>query len=48
MSDGVDLKIIISHTLARYVNNKALFNSMSFANYNPRKGFRCAQYLEEK
>lgn len=34
--------------LARYVNNKAIFNSMSFANYNPRKGFRCAQYLKER
>jgi hypothetical protein len=34
--------------LARYVNNKALFNSMEFKDYSPRKGFKCAQYLKEK
>ncbi len=31
--------------LARYVNNKALFNSMRFKDYRPRNGFKCSEYF---
>lgn len=31
--------------IARYVNNKALFNSCKFEDYKPRKYFKCSEYL---
>lgn len=31
--------------LARYVNNKALFKSITFGDYKPRKDFKCSQYF---
>lgn len=31
--------------LARWVNNKALFKSITFQDYEPRKGFKCKQYF---
>ena len=33
--------------LTRWVNNRALFNTMSFAEFTPRKGFSCQTYLHE-
>lgn len=30
--------------MARWINNKALFRSIPFASYEPRKGFRCSHY----
>lgn len=33
--------------LARYVNNKALFKSVEFKNYKPRKGFKCSEYFKQ-
>lgn len=31
--------------LAQYVNKPMIFKSCSFANFSPRKGFKCARYL---
>ncbi|MBP5474413.1 MAG: hypothetical protein J6X92_06640 [Bacteroidales bacterium] len=31
--------------LARYVNNKIIFNSCEFKDFEPRKGFRCSEYF---
>lgn len=33
--------------LTRWVNNRALFNSMTFAEFEPRHGFKCQVYLDE-
>lgn len=33
--------------LARYVNNRQIFKTCSFKDYEPRKGFSCAQYFKE-
>ena len=32
--------------LAQYVNKPQLFNATSFADFSPRKGFRCSEYLK--
>ena len=32
--------------LARYVNYKAIFKSINFKEYNPRKGFYCEEYFK--
>lgn len=32
--------------LAQYVNKPQIFNTCSFADFMPRKGFRCAEYLK--
>jgi len=32
--------------LAHYVNRPEIFNSTTFANFEPRKGFRCSTYLK--
>ena len=34
--------------LAQYVNKPMIFKSCSFAEFSPRKGFRCAEYLKEQ
>lgn len=34
--------------LAQYVNKPMIFNSCSFADFSPRKGFRCAEYLKHE
>lgn len=34
--------------LARYVNNKFLFKSCKFEDFEPRKGFKCKDYLTNK
>ena len=31
---------------ARCVNKRVLFTSVDFKNFEPRKGFRCAQYFD--
>lgn len=31
--------------MARWVNNKSIFVTTEFANYQPRKGFICGKYL---
>lgn len=31
---------------ARWVNKRELFTSVDFKNFEPRKGFRCAQYFD--
>lgn len=33
--------------MARWVNNKMLFEKISFADYEPRKGFRCETYINK-
>lgn len=32
--------------LARYVNKAMIFKSCSFADFSPRKGFKCSEYLK--
>jgi hypothetical protein len=32
--------------LARWCNNKFLFKSCNFEDYEPRKGFKCKEYLK--
>lgn len=34
--------------LAQYVNKPMIFKSCSFADFSPRKGFRCVEYLNSK
>lgn len=33
--------------MARWCNNRALFGSMEFTDYEPRKGFKCQTYIDE-
>ena len=35
------------NSMARWVNNKMLFEKISFADYEPRKGFRCETYINK-
>ena len=33
--------------VTHWVNNRALFNTMAFPDFEPRKGFKCGWYLEQ-
>lgn len=40
------MNIRIACDMARWVNKRELFTSVDFKNFEPRKGFRCAQYFD--
>ena len=33
--------------MARYTNNKAIYKTMDFKDYQPRKGFKCIEYFND-
>ena len=35
-----------AYDTAHWVNRRELFTSVDFKNFEPRKGFRCAQYFD--
>nr|DAE39615.1 MAG TPA: hypothetical protein [Caudoviricetes sp.] len=40
------MNIRIACDTAHWVNKRELFTSVDFKNFEPRKGFRCAQYFD--